>query len=95
MFHGGTQRGPHPLCVLGLFTTMAHSGALGALLTFAPAPWYNAYAVHGPNGAIDALGDQQLGGLIMWVPGSFAYLIAGLYLAGRWLVRPRASARFR
>lgn len=35
----------------------------------------------------DALEDQQLGGLIMWIPGALAYLIAGLALAGHWLNR--------
>lgn len=34
---------------------------------------------------IDALGDQMLGGVIMWVPGSMMYIIAVLILAARWL----------
>ena len=35
--------------------------------------------------SLSALEDQQLGGLIMWIPGALAYLIAGLALARRWL----------
>jgi cytochrome c oxidase assembly factor CtaG len=31
------------------------------------------------------LDDQQLAGLIMWVPGGALYLIAGLLLSGLWL----------
>ncbi len=70
-----------------LFLTMLGTGALGALLTFAPAPWYHGYAGEGPRFAASALEDQQLGGLLMWVPGSVAYLIAGLTHAWRLLAR--------
>ena len=71
-----------------LFTTMLHTGALGALLTVAPTPWYPAYA--GTAGALglDPLEDQQLGGLVMWVPGGFAYLAAGLAMVARLLSGP-------
>jgi putative membrane protein len=34
-----------------------------------------------------ALDDQQLGGLVMWVPGGIAYLVAGLAIAAAWLAR--------
>ena len=66
-----------------LFTTMLHTGALGALLTVAPRPWYGAYDAAAPFG-LDALADQQLGGLIMWVPAGLAYLAAALALGARW-----------
>ena len=68
-----------------LFTTMLHTGALGALLTFAPSVWYPHYlSVEWPG--LTALEDQQLGGLVMWVPAGLAYLGAGLALAARWLM---------
>jgi putative membrane protein len=73
-----------------VFTTMLHTGALGALLTFAPAPWYAHYADTAAYG-LSALADQQLGGLVMWVPGGLAYLAAGLAIAARWLA-PRTAA---
>jgi putative membrane protein len=41
---------------------------------------------------LSPLEDQQLGGLIMWIPGGLAYLAAGLVLCARWL-RPGPSAR--
>lgn len=59
-----------------LFTAM-HTGLLGALLTFAKAPLYSA----GPT----ALQEQQLAGLVMWVPGGLAYLLAMMWVAWRWL----------
>jgi putative membrane protein len=57
-----------------LFTTMLHTSALAVLLTFAPAPWYAHDAII-PFG-LTALEDQQLGGLVMWVPGALAYIVA-------------------
>jgi putative membrane protein len=87
MLRGGPQGSAHAACLFGLFTTMAHSGALGALLAFAPAPWYDAYATLAPNHGYGALEDQQLGGLIMWVPGTIAYLLAGLLVMAKLLYR--------
>jgi putative membrane protein len=64
--------------IASLFTTMLHTSVLGALLTFAPSPWYAAEAAWAFG--LSALEDQQLGGLIMWVPGGLAYMVAGLVL---------------
>jgi putative membrane protein len=77
--------------LLALFTTMLHTGALGALLTFAPPPWYLG---PGPPAllGLSALEDQQLGGLLMWVPGGLAYLIAALVVVARWLAPARSPA---
>ncbi len=64
--------------VLSLFATAVHTGVLGALLTFSRVVWYAPYG----SGAIE---DQQLAGLIMWIPASVAYLVASLLVARRWL----------
>lgn len=74
--------------MLSLFTTMVHTGALGALLTLAPGIWYPAYVETSGALGIDPLRDQQLGGLVMWVPGGLAYLVAALWLGWRWLSPP-------
>jgi len=67
--------------LLSLFTTMAHTGALGALLTLSPLLWYPSYAPTAAALGIDPLEDQQLGGLVMWIPAGLAYLAAGLWRA--------------
>lgn len=86
---GGDPRSPRGGFALAyLFTTMMHTGALGALLTFAPTAWYPAYEQAGGGFGLTPVEDQQLGGLIMWVPGGIAYVIAGLALVGRLLARP-------
>ncbi|MHB1122817.1 MAG: cytochrome c oxidase assembly protein [Ramlibacter sp.] len=89
---GGDPRSPRGGFALAyLFATMMHTGALGALLTFAPTAWYPAYEQAGGAFGLTPLEDQQLGGLIMWVPGGIAYVIAGLALVGRLLARPDVS----
>jgi putative membrane protein len=86
--HGG-------FALVSVFTTMLHTSALGALLTFATSAWYPTYAAAGGAMGLTAVEDQQIGGLVMWIPGGTAYLIAALVLVARLLARPaltRASA---
>jgi putative membrane protein len=71
-----------------LFTTMLHTGALGALFAMSGQVWYPAYGAGASAYGLSALEDQQLGGLIMWVPGGLAYVIAGLALCAEWLRQP-------
>lgn len=71
--------------VLYTFTTSVHSGVLGALLTFARAVWYPAYANSTASWGLMPLEDQQLGGLIMWVPAGLVYIVAGLALMVGWM----------
>jgi cytochrome c oxidase assembly factor CtaG len=71
--------------VLYMFTTSVHSGVLGALLTFAHTVWYPAYATTTGSWGLTPLEDQQLGGLIMWVPAGLVYIIAGLALMVGWM----------
>ena len=71
--------------VLYVFTTAVHTSILGALLTFAPHVWYPAYSTTTQAWGLTPLQDQQIGGLIMWVPASVVYLAAGLALFAAWL----------
>jgi putative membrane protein len=71
--------------VFYLFATALSTGALGALLAFAPTLWYPTYAATTGPWGLSPLDDQQLGGLIMWIPGSLPYLVAALYIFARWL----------
>ena len=84
------SRAASGISIACVFVTMLATGALGALLTFAPSPWYHAYAGAAPWG-LSALEDQQLGGLLMWVPGSLAYLVAALFHAARILEHDRPA----
>jgi putative membrane protein len=68
-----------------VFATMVHTGLLGALLTLAPRVFYPAQTADAPLFGLTPLQDQQLAGLFMWVPGGAIYLMAGVWLLGRWL----------
>jgi putative membrane protein len=83
----GREGGAHGRggAIVYLFTTMMHTGALGALFTMSGTVWYPLYGNRAQLFGLDALEDQQLGGLIMWIPGGLAYLAAGLVLCARWL----------
>jgi putative membrane protein len=68
-----------------VFTTILHTSVLGALLTFAPKPWYSSYITTAPAWGLTALEDQQLGGLIMWIPAGTLLLIVALVLLVKWM----------
>jgi putative membrane protein len=70
------------VAVFALFTTSLHSTLLGALLTLSPTVWYASYAGAAGPGGLSALEDQQLAGLIMWVPAGLVYLGAALAVLG-------------
>ncbi|MCS0606652.1 cytochrome c oxidase assembly protein [Massilia solisilvae] len=78
--------------MISLFSTMMHTGALGALFTFSESVWYPAYGDSAWHAfGLSAVEDQQLGGLIMWIPGGLAYVAAGLALMAGWLAVRRPT----
>jgi cytochrome c oxidase assembly factor CtaG len=76
--------GPGSAILSGL-VTIIHTGLLGALLSFAPTPWYPLLAPQAPAWGLTALEDQQLAGLIMWVPMGLIYLVSVLAMITVWL----------
>lgn len=85
LVHGRYGRMGYGVAVLFVFTTMLHSGLLGALFTFASTSIYPAYASTAPPWRLSALEDQQLAGLIMWIPFGVVFMIVALALFGAWL----------
>ncbi len=74
----GSWAGRNGTAIFSLFATALHTSVLGALLAFSSSSWYPAYhATTGPWG-LSPLEDQQLGGLIMWIPGGLTYLVVAL-----------------
>jgi putative membrane protein len=80
---GNQGYGVSALC---LFVTSLVGGALGALMALSSSPWYAGYAAMGmtPLG-LDPVEDQQLAGLIMWLPGGLVHLTAALLCLHHWL----------
>lgn len=77
-----------------LFTAAAANMLLGVLLTFAPVGAYPHY-MRSSDGTgvfqlirdvwgIDAAQDLHLGGLLMWVLGGLVFLVALVFVFGRW-----------
>jgi putative membrane protein len=85
MVHGRYGRMAYGVAVLYVFLTAVHSSALGALLTVSPVVWYGEYGRQAAAWHIDALADQQLAGLLMWIPAGVIFIVFGLALLAAWL----------
>jgi putative membrane protein len=85
LVHGRYGRLGYGAAVLFVFLTGVHSGILGALLTWAPRVWYRTYEGRTEAYGWSALEDQQLAGLIMWVPVGAVFLVVGLAFFAAWL----------
>lgn len=91
----GRNASRYALGLLFVFTTALHNTLLGVLITFAPTPWYAVYTERAEQWGLTPLADQQLAGVIMWVPAGLAYLLAVLLLLYVWLtlLEQRDNAR--
>jgi putative membrane protein len=90
--HGRYGRAGYGAAVVYVFATAIQSGVLGALITFSPHVWYTPYAT--PHGPLSPLEDQQLAGLLMWVPAGLVFVAGGLALFAAWLRESDRRTRF-
>jgi len=95
LIHGREGWMGYGAAALYVFTTSLHSGFLGALLTFSRSVWYPSYIGLTASWGLTPLEDQQLGGLIMWIPAGVLYTIAGLALVAGWLREAEARVNKR
>jgi len=77
--------------LFALGVTVGQMGLLGALLVFAPRPLYWVHFESSAAWGFTPLADQQLAGLLMWVPAMLPYLAVALRLA--WSGLRRAGAQ--
>jgi putative membrane protein len=92
---GGAGMGGYGGRVLAVFGTALAGGLLGALITFAPSPWYPIYRPFVAAWGLTPLDDQQLAGLIMWGPAGLVYAATALALVAAWLRQAERAARRR
>lgn len=85
LVHGRYGKLGYGLGVMYVFTTAMYTGALGALVTLAPRLLYPIYGPRSAAVGIDPLHDQQLAGLIMWIPAGVIFVLVGLALFAAWL----------
>jgi putative membrane protein len=75
-----------PVVVLPyLFATSVHASALGVFLALSPHVWYSDYADKTSAWGFTPLQDQQLAGLIMWMPACLIYPAMAAILFGVWI----------
>jgi cytochrome c oxidase assembly factor CtaG len=92
--HGRYGRLGYGAAVVYVFATALHGGALGALLTFSPRVWYTPYTMNHPPG-LTPLEDQQLAGLLMWVPAGILVAAGALVLFAAWLRESDRHTRYK
>jgi cytochrome c oxidase assembly factor CtaG len=94
MLNGRRDRRSLGKAALCLFLTSVVSGALGAFMALSSSPWYPRYAAMGmtPWGLTPAE-DQQLAGLLMWIPGGLVHAVAALLMIGAALTPAREGRR--
>ena len=76
-----------PVVMLYLFAYGIPMGVVSAFITMAEAPLYDWYATAPRVLPLTPLEDQQLGGVIMWVPGMLIYWSAVAAVFLRWAGR--------
>jgi putative membrane protein len=79
------RRAERGAAVLHLFVTMVHTTILGALLVLVPRMLYPGQTALAPQWHLTPLEDQQLAGLVMWVPAGTVYAGAALVFAALWV----------
>jgi putative membrane protein len=78
--------------VVYLFATSLHASLLGLFMALAPRVWYSTYAAAAPGALLTPIEDQQLAGLIMWMPACMIYAVVAALLFGWWLRDDAAAA---
>lgn len=73
------------LSVVYLFATSLHATLLGVFMALSPAAWYPIYEPRVRAWGLTALEDQQVAGLIMWMPACMIYAAIAAVLFGLWL----------
>jgi putative membrane protein len=85
LLYGRYGRAGYGAAVFYVFTTVIHTGILGAAVTFAGVPLYPVYAAPAAARGIDQLADQQIAGLVMWIPAGIVMTLLGVALFAAWL----------
>ncbi|MCU1348016.1 MAG: hypothetical protein JWO56_1046 [Acidobacteria bacterium] len=85
LIHGRYGRLGYGVAVIYVFVTAMHTEVLGALLTFATRAWYPTHRARTIAAGMNAVDDQQLAGVVMWIPFGVVFVLIGLALFAAWL----------
>jgi cytochrome c oxidase assembly factor CtaG/cytochrome c2 len=76
----GRRRLDYAATLLYLVVTVVLSDMPGALMVVAPRPLYPEHAAGAAAWGLTPMQDQQLAGLIMWIPAGAIYIVAAIWL---------------
>jgi cytochrome c oxidase assembly factor CtaG len=93
LVYGRYGRAAYGASALYVFTTMVHTGVLGAMFALSQTPFYRVYQDRAAAAGVDAVTDQQLAGLYMWVPAGLILTVFGLALFVAWLAEAERRQR--
>jgi cytochrome c oxidase assembly factor CtaG/cytochrome c2 len=97
LVYGKYGRVAYGASVLYVFTTMVHTGILGAMFALSTGPFFDIYVERAAAAGVDPTADQQLAGLVMWIPAGIVLTLFGLALLAAWIGaserRPSAGSR--
>ena len=85
LVYGRYGRAGYGAAVLYVFSTLVHTGVLGAVFTLSGTPFYDVYVQRAVAAGRDPVADQQLAGLVMWIPAGVVLTCFGLALFTGWL----------
>ncbi|HZT86454.1 MAG TPA: cytochrome c oxidase assembly protein [Stellaceae bacterium] len=81
----GRRRLDYGATIVFVATAAILSGLPGALIALAPRPLYPIHAAGDAAWGLSLLEDQQLAGIVMWIPGGVVYIVAVAWLFLKWL----------
>jgi len=81
----GRRRLSYPGTLVFILTTAILSGLPGALMIFSPRAFYAVHAAGVAAWHMSLLEDQQIAGLVMWIPAGLIYVGAALWVFAAWL----------
>lgn len=95
LVQGRYGRAGYGLASLFVFATALQGSILGALITVSPAAWYPSHRARTQAWGLSPVEDQQLAGLILWVPAGVLLAVLALALFAAWLgeVERRTESR--
>jgi len=93
LIHGRYGKAGYGVSVLFVFATVMHTSVLGALISVAPRLLYPIYQGRTAVLGFEPLADQELAGILMWVPSGVLLTMVGLALFAAWLGEAERRAR--
>jgi cytochrome c oxidase assembly factor CtaG len=92
--HGRYGQIPYSAAAVYLVATAVHGGVLGALMVLSPHVWYASYLARYSQ-LLTPLEDQQLAGMLMWVPAALILAAAGMTFFAAALRESERRTRFK